>query len=71
MTDAVLLLLAELGIGTLVPLGAEDRIVAEALSSVTCQGDLPVGTSLEEVRPELVNQCDDGAEASLAWLGIA
>ena len=61
MADAVLLLLTELGIGAIVTFGSEDWVVAEALPSVTSQGNLSVGTSLEEVCPELIDQCNDGA----------
>ena len=71
MADAVLLLLTELGIGTIIAFGSEDRVVAEALPSVTSQGDLSVGTSLEEVRPELIDQCNDGTEVCGTWLGDA
>lgn len=63
----ILLLTTQLGESLLASLRTEDGIIAEAMVSGALERDLAIDCTLEEVRPILIDESDDGAEASMTW----
>ena len=63
----ILLLTAQLGESLLTSLGTEDGVIAEAMVTGALERDLAIDCSLEEVRPVLIDESDDGAEAGTTW----
>ena len=67
MTQSVLLLLRELSEGLRATLGAEDRIIAEAVCPRALQRNFAIDSPLKEVRPIFINESNDRTEARLTW----
>ena len=65
MTESVLLLLCELSEGLRATLGAEDRIIAEAVRPRSYQRNFAIDRPLKEVRPIFINESNDRTEARL------
>ena len=63
----ILFLTTQLGEGLRASLGTEDGIIAEAMVSGALERDLAIDCTLEEVRPILIDESDDGAEAGTTW----
>lgn len=63
----ILLLTTQLGESLLASLGTEDRIIAEAMVTGALERDLAIDCTLEEVRPVLIDESDDGTEAGTTW----
>ena len=63
----ILLLTTQLGESLLASLGTEDGVIAEAMVTGALERDLAIDCTLEEVRPVLIDESDDGTEASTTW----
>lgn len=63
----ILLLTTQLGESLLASRGTEDGVIAEAMFTGALERDLAIDCTLEEVRPVLVDESDDGAEAGTTW----
>lgn len=63
----ILLLTTQLGESLLASLRTEDGVIAEATVTGALECDLAIDCSLEEVRPVLIDESDDGTEAGTTW----
>ena len=63
----ILLLTTQLGESLLASFGTEDGVIAEAMVTRALESNLSIDCALEEVRPVLIDEGDDGAEASTTW----
>lgn len=63
----ILLLTTQLGESLLASLRTEDGVIAEAMVTRALESNLSIDSTLEEVRPVLIDKGDDGTEAGTTW----